>query len=95
MRCGGSTAVGATSIGITERLPTAGRFMTIRNDTASAGDWIMRRTTQLNRLNKRNKHLTPAGRALRRAARAARKTARLHGTPIYLWRDGKVVAEKA
>jgi hypothetical protein len=34
------------------------------------------------------------GRALRRSARVARKTARLHGTPIYLWRDGKVVAEK-
>ena len=34
------------------------------------------------------------GRALRRSARVARKTARAHGTPIYLWRDGKVVAEE-
>ena len=34
------------------------------------------------------------GRALRRAAKVARKTARMHGTPIYIWRDGKVVAEK-
>jgi hypothetical protein len=34
------------------------------------------------------------GRALRRAARAARKTARMHGTPVYIWKDGKVVAEK-
>jgi hypothetical protein len=34
------------------------------------------------------------GRALRRAAKTARKTARAHGTPIYVWRDGKVVAEK-
>jgi hypothetical protein len=34
------------------------------------------------------------GRALRRAALVARKTARAHGTPIYIWRDGKVVAEK-
>jgi hypothetical protein len=34
------------------------------------------------------------GRALRRSARAARKTARMHGTPVYLWRDGKVVTEK-
>lgn len=34
------------------------------------------------------------GRALRRAARTARKTARMHGTPIYIWRDGKIVAEK-
>jgi len=38
--------------------------------------------------------LAGAGRALRRAALVARKTARLHGTPIYVWRDGKVVAEK-
>jgi hypothetical protein len=34
------------------------------------------------------------GRALRRAAQSARKTARAHGTPIYVWRGGKVVAEK-
>ncbi|MGB8356452.1 MAG: hypothetical protein WCD79_21315 [Chthoniobacteraceae bacterium] len=33
-------------------------------------------------------------RALRRAAKEARKVARFHGTPIYIWRDGKVVAEK-
>ena len=37
---------------------------------------------------------TAVGRALRRAARVARKTARAHGTPVYLWRDGKIVAEK-
>ena len=34
------------------------------------------------------------GRALRRAARVARKTAKMHGTPLYFWKDGKVVAEK-
>ncbi len=34
------------------------------------------------------------GRALRRAAKTARKTARAYGTPIYIWKDGKVVAEK-
>lgn len=34
------------------------------------------------------------GRALRRAGREARKTARAHGTPIYVWKRGKVVAEK-
>jgi len=37
---------------------------------------------------------TAIGRALRRAGLAARKTARMHGTPVYFWRDGKVVAEK-
>jgi hypothetical protein len=34
------------------------------------------------------------GRALRRAAKVARKTARMHGTPIYIWKNGKVVTEK-
>ena len=34
------------------------------------------------------------GRALKRAGLAARKTARMYGTPIYVLRDGKVVAEK-
>ncbi|MEX5217380.1 MAG: hypothetical protein NW701_06090 [Nitrospira sp.] len=34
------------------------------------------------------------GRALRRAAKVARKTARAHGTPIYVWENGKVVAKK-
>jgi hypothetical protein len=34
------------------------------------------------------------GRALSRSRLAARKTARMYGTPIYIWRDGKVVAEK-
>ena len=38
--------------------------------------------------------LAGAGRALRRAGLAARKIARMHGTPVYIWRDGKVVAEK-
>ncbi len=34
------------------------------------------------------------GKALRRAAKVARKTARMHGTPIYVWKNGRVVAEK-
>ena len=34
------------------------------------------------------------GRGLRRAAKVARKTARMHGTPIHLSKDGKVVAVK-
>ena len=43
---------------------------------------------------KKTKTLTEmVGKALRRAGQAARKTARAHGTPIYVWRDGKVVAQ--
>lgn len=34
------------------------------------------------------------GRALRRAAKAARRTARMYGTPLYVWENGKVVAKK-
>jgi len=34
------------------------------------------------------------GRALRRSAKKARQVARMHGTPIYVWKDGKVVAEQ-
>jgi len=34
------------------------------------------------------------GRALRRAGKDARKIARMHGTPVYVSRDGKIVAEK-
>jgi len=34
------------------------------------------------------------GKALRRAAKVARKVARAHKTPIYVWENGKVVAKK-
>jgi hypothetical protein len=34
------------------------------------------------------------GKALRRAAKDARKTARMYGTPIYVLENGKVVAKK-
>jgi hypothetical protein len=47
------------------------------------------------KVSKEARQLTAAvGRALRRAVKVARKTARMHGTPIYFWKDGKVVAEK-
>ena len=35
-----------------------------------------------------------AGPALRRAAKAARKEARMHGTAICYMKDGKIVTEK-
>jgi hypothetical protein len=45
--------------------------------------------------NQRAKNsLAGVGRALLRAGQAARKTARMYGTPVYILRDGKVVAEK-
>jgi hypothetical protein len=37
---------------------------------------------------------TSAGRALRRAAVVARKTARRYGTPVYYAKDGKLVVQR-
>ena len=34
------------------------------------------------------------GRGLRMSARSARRIARMYGTPIYLWENGKAVAKK-
>jgi hypothetical protein len=41
-----------------------------------------------------NSFAAVVGRALRRAGREARKTARAHGTPVCVCKKGKVVAEK-
>ncbi len=46
------------------------------------------------RKNKTQNFAAAVGRALRRAARAAPKTARAHDTPIYVWQNGKIVAQK-
>jgi hypothetical protein len=43
---------------------------------------------------KPNEFSRAVGRALRRAALRARETARKHGTPIYVMKDGKIVAIK-
>jgi hypothetical protein len=49
-------------------------------------------------MNKKKKQkkdtLAGVGPALRRALLVACKTARMYGTPIYFWHDGKIVAEK-
>jgi hypothetical protein len=42
-----------------------------------------------------NKQFTAAvGRALRRSARVARKVAKMHGTPVYYSKNGKIIAER-
>jgi hypothetical protein len=43
---------------------------------------------------KPNEFSRAVGRALRRAGLRARETARMHGTSIYISRNGKVVAVK-
>ena len=45
-------------------------------------------------VNRNPKLAARVKRALVRAERTARETARMHGTPIYVWENGKVVAKK-
>ncbi len=40
----------------------------------------------------RQEEAAEVSRALRRAAKDARKTARMRGTPLYVWEKGTVVA---
>jgi hypothetical protein len=46
------------------------------------------------KVNRPPSFATAVGRALRRAAKDAQKTARMYGTPLYVWENGKVVAKK-
>jgi len=43
---------------------------------------------------KPNEFSRAVGRSLRRAAKEARRIARMYGTPIYISKNGKVVAVK-
>ena len=47
-----------------------------------------------NEVGKPNQLSRAVARGLRRAARRAREIARRYGTPIYLWKDGKIIAVK-
>jgi hypothetical protein len=51
-------------------------------------------TTKARQVNDARKQAAEVGGALRRAAKDARNIARMHGTPVYVWENGKVVATK-
>jgi hypothetical protein len=51
-------------------------------------------TTRRKKAGKPESFSAGVGRGLRLAEKSARKIARMHGTPIYFWKNGKVVAEK-
>ena len=54
----------------------------------------VRNTTKIRKTSAPKDQAAQVGRALRRAAQDARKVARMHGTPLYVWENGKVVATK-
>jgi len=54
----------------------------------------MKAKTASQSLNRNPKLAARVGRALIRAEESARRTARMYGTPIYVWENGKVVAKR-
>jgi hypothetical protein len=54
----------------------------------------MKRKPVTENLNRNPKFAAPVGRALVRAEESARRTARMHGTPLYVWENGRVVAKR-
>ena len=51
-------------------------------------------TTKRKTSKKHESFAAGVGRGMQRAAKTARKVARMYGTPVYFWKNGKVVAEK-
>jgi hypothetical protein len=54
----------------------------------------MKRKTGAHDLNRNPELAARVGRALVRAGESARRTARMHGTPLYVWEKGRVVAKR-
>jgi hypothetical protein len=54
----------------------------------------MKSKSPKNEANRNPKLAARVEKALVRAEASARRTARMHGTPIYVWENGKVVAKK-
>jgi hypothetical protein len=54
----------------------------------------MKAKSSSNSLNRNPKFAARVERALIRAEEAARRTARMYGTPLYVWENGKVVAKR-
>jgi hypothetical protein len=54
----------------------------------------MKRKTVAQNLNRNPKLAVRVERALVRAEESARRTARMYGTPLYVWENGRVVAKR-
>lgn len=54
----------------------------------------MKRKTVAQNLNRNPKFAARVGRALVRAEESAPRTARMYGTPLYVWENGRVVAKR-
>jgi hypothetical protein len=54
----------------------------------------MRKKAGAQKLNRNPELAARVGRALVRAGESARRTARMYGTPLYVWEKGRVVAKR-
>lgn len=54
----------------------------------------MKRKTGTQNMNRNPELAARVGRALIRAGESARRTARMYGTPLYVWEKGRVVAKR-
>jgi hypothetical protein len=59
-----------------------------------SGTKTMKRKTVAQNLNRNPKLAARVERALVRAEESARRTARMYGTPLYVWENGRVVAKR-
>src|SRR5580658_1498523 len=79
------------------RIETAGRQLggvrQFRRQSSTLGEKSMKTKTRT-KMSRSKSFAAGVGRALRRAAKDARKTARMYETPLYVWEDGKVVAKE-
>lgn len=62
--------------------------------TPTIGEGTMKRAKRSKGKGDSKTFALAVGRALRRAAKSARKTARAYGTPMYIWQNGRVVAQE-
>jgi hypothetical protein len=55
---------------------------------------MMKAKSSIKGVNQNPKLAARVERALIRAEKAARRTARMYGTPLYVWENGKIVAKR-
>src|ERR1700744_5736708 len=69
--------------------PTCGRLdgvRQLRSYTSTKGERTVTKTKKSKKANE--EFVAAVGRALRKSARTARRVARMHGTPVYIWENG-------
>jgi hypothetical protein len=97
MRCPRPTSSGNTSAAgrslkrSTDPWRMPGRCTTIPRRNPCSSNEVLKKWLAKTRARKRDKRIENG---FLRAAATARKTARIYGTPIYVWENGKVVAKR-